>query len=72
VFYFFCFVLRLLASWCPVVIHHYVVVILQGWIECVGCADRSCFDLTQHTKMSGTKLVASRRLAQPVSFDIEL
>ncbi|KAK7484906.1 hypothetical protein BaRGS_00023826 [Batillaria attramentaria] len=21
-----------------------------GWIECVGCADRSCYDLTQHTK----------------------
>jgi len=37
-----------------------------GWIECVGCADRSCFDLTQHAKMSGTKLVASRRLPEPI------
>jgi len=37
----------------------------------VGCADRSCFDLTQHTKTSGTKLVASRRLPQPVFFDVE-
>ena len=22
-----------------------------GWIECVGCADRSAYDLTQHTKV---------------------
>ncbi|GFX30829.1 glycine--tRNA ligase [Trichonephila clavipes] len=21
-----------------------------GWVECVGCADRSCYDLSQHTK----------------------
>ncbi|KAJ8311791.1 hypothetical protein KUTeg_010659 [Tegillarca granosa] len=25
-----------------------------GWVECVGCADRSCYDLTQHTKATGT------------------
>lgn len=24
-----------------------------GWIECVGCADRSAYDLGQHTKASG-------------------
>ncbi|EEC19534.1 glycyl-tRNA synthetase, putative [Ixodes scapularis] len=24
-----------------------------GWVECVGCADRSCYDLTQHTKATG-------------------
>ena len=24
-----------------------------GWIECVGCADRSAYDLQQHTKGSG-------------------
>ncbi len=23
-----------------------------GWIECVGCADRSCYDLEQHSKVS--------------------
>ncbi|UJR15719.1 hypothetical protein I4U23_002654 [Adineta vaga] len=34
-----------------------------GWIECVGCADRSCFDLTQHTKFSGHRLVAERLLS---------
>lgn len=36
-----------------------------GWIECVGCADRSCYDLTQHTKATNTKLIAQRRLAEP-------
>jgi glycyl-tRNA synthetase len=34
-----------------------------GWVECVGCADRSCYDLTQHTKFSGERLVAERPLA---------
>lgn len=24
-----------------------------GWIECVGCADRSAYDLGQHSKASG-------------------
>ena len=24
-----------------------------GWIECVGCADRSCFDLTMHSNATG-------------------
>ena len=27
-----------------------------GWIECVGCADRSAYDLTQHTKASSELL----------------
>ena len=36
-----------------------------GWIECVGCADRSCFDLTQHTLATGVKLAAEKQLAQP-------
>lgn len=36
-----------------------------GWIECVGCADRSCFDLTQHTKTTNVKLVAERKLPEP-------
>lgn len=29
-----------------------------GWIECVGIADRSCYDLTQHTRASNDTLVA--------------
>jgi len=38
-----------------------------GWIECVGIANRSAYDLTAHSKESGCNLVASRRLAQPVT-----
>jgi glycyl-tRNA synthetase len=36
-----------------------------GWIECVGCADRSCFDLSQHTNATGVKLVAEKKLPEP-------
>ncbi|XP_033223884.1 glycine--tRNA ligase [Belonocnema kinseyi] len=36
-----------------------------GWIECVGCADRSAYDLTQHSKASGVKLVAEKKLLEP-------
>jgi len=36
-----------------------------GWIECVGCADRSAYDLNQHYKATGIKLVAEKRLDQP-------
>ena len=31
-----------------------------GWVECVGLADRSAYDLNAHTKGSGVKLFASR------------
>ncbi|XP_052826299.1 glycine--tRNA ligase isoform X1 [Octopus bimaculoides] len=41
-----------------------------GWVECIGCADRSCYDLTQHTKATGTKLVAEKRLAEPKTIDV--
>lgn len=43
-----------------------------GWIECVGLADRSAYDLTAHTEGSGTKLVARRLLEKPVTKDIVL
>jgi glycyl-tRNA synthetase len=36
-----------------------------GWIECVGCADRSAYDLTQHTNATGVKLVAEKKLPEP-------
>jgi len=36
-----------------------------GWVECVGCADRACYDLTQHTKATGIKLVAEKKLLEP-------
>lgn len=42
--------------------------LFQGWVECVGCADRSCYDLTSHTKATNVKLVAEKRLPEPVSF----
>jgi glycyl-tRNA synthetase len=36
-----------------------------GWIECVGHADRSCFDLQQHAKATNVKLVATKPLPKP-------
>ena len=36
-----------------------------GWIECVGCADRSCFDLTQHSLATGVRLAAEKALREP-------
>jgi glycyl-tRNA synthetase len=36
----------------------------------VGCADRSCFDLTQHTIHSGVKLVAEKPLQEPKTIDM--
>ncbi|XP_076754339.1 glycine--tRNA ligase [Xylocopa sonorina] len=41
-----------------------------GWIECVGCADRSAYDLTQHTKATGVKLVAEKKLPEPKNVDV--
>lgn len=29
-----------------------------GWVECVGHADRACYDLTQHSRASGVKMTA--------------
>ncbi|KAL3425477.1 glycyl-trna synthetase [Phlyctema vagabunda] len=40
-----------------------------GWIECVGCADRSAYDLTVHAKKTGAPLVVRERLATPVSIE---
>jgi len=37
-----------------------------GWVECVGCADRSAYDLKQHTKATGVKLCAEKKLLAPV------
>lgn len=38
----------------------------HGWIECVGCANRSAYDLQQHSKASGVNLTAERRLPTPI------
>lgn len=41
-----------------------------GWIECVGCADRACYDLHNHSIASNEKLVAMVDLPEPVSVDV--
>merc|ERR1719391_237013 len=41
-----------------------------GWIECVGCADRSAFDLTVHTGATGVRLAAEKKLSEPRTVDV--
>uniref|UniRef100_A0A224XJA3 Glycine--tRNA ligase n=1 Tax=Panstrongylus lignarius TaxID=156445 RepID=A0A224XJA3_9HEMI len=41
-----------------------------GWVECVGCADRSAYDLTQHTKATGIRLAAEKKLPAPKTVEI--
>jgi len=41
-----------------------------GWIECVGCADRSAFDLNNHTKATNVKLCAEKKLPEPRTEDV--
>uniref|UniRef100_A0A8D8TT94 Glycine--tRNA ligase n=1 Tax=Cacopsylla melanoneura TaxID=428564 RepID=A0A8D8TT94_9HEMI len=41
-----------------------------GWVECVGCADRSAYDLTQHFKATGVRLAAEKHLPEPVTKDV--
>lgn len=36
-----------------------------GWIECVGIADRSAYDLRAHTDKSGIALVAAEKFSEP-------
>lgn len=46
-----------------------------GWIECVGCADRSAYDLSVHSARTNEKLVVRQPLAEPKTvekFEIEL
>jgi glycyl-tRNA synthetase len=40
-----------------------------GWIECVGCADRSAYDLSRHGERTNEKLVARDRLKEPKIVD---
>lgn len=37
-----------------------------GWIECVGCADRSAYDLTVHMNKTGAPLVVRQPRAEPL------
>lgn len=39
-------------------------------MECVGCADRSAFDLTQHTKVTGVRMAAEKKLPEPRTIDV--
>jgi len=36
-----------------------------GWVECVGCADRSAYDLSVHAKKTGAPLIVRERLEVP-------
>ena len=40
-----------------------------GWIECVGCADRSAYDLTVHAKKTGAPLVVRETRAEPLKIE---
>ncbi|KAF2736908.1 glycyl-tRNA synthetase [Polyplosphaeria fusca] len=40
-----------------------------GWIECVGCADRSAYDLTVHMKKTGTPLVVREPRKEPLKVE---
>ena len=42
---------------------------VQGWIECVGCADRSCYDLEAHERATHKGLYAFERLPAPVTIE---
>ncbi|HEC86276.1 MAG TPA: glycine--tRNA ligase [Thermoplasmatales archaeon] len=41
-----------------------------GWIECVGIADRSAYDLSAHIKASGTDMYALRKYDEPKMVDM--
>ena len=41
-----------------------------GWVECVGIADRSCYDLNCHAKVSKIKHVAARKFSQPQTIQV--
>lgn len=46
-----------------------------GWIECVGCADRSAYDLTVHSKKTNEKLVVREKLKEPIQvtkFEVDI
>ncbi|KAE8547974.1 Glycine--tRNA ligase 1, mitochondrial [Talaromyces marneffei ATCC 18224] len=40
-----------------------------GWIECVGCADRSAYDLTVHSKKTGEPLIVREPRSEPLRIE---
>lgn len=46
-----------------------------GWVECVGCADRSAYDLSVHAARTKEKLVVRETLDEPITvekFEIDI
>lgn len=41
-----------------------------GWVECVGHADRACYDLEVHSKATKTPMVATQKLDAPVELEV--
>ncbi|XP_045443184.1 glycine--tRNA ligase isoform X2 [Pipistrellus kuhlii] len=41
-----------------------------GWIEIVGCADRSCYDLSCHARATKVPLVAEKPLREPKTVNV--
>ncbi|KAJ1974636.1 Glycine--tRNA ligase 1, mitochondrial [Dimargaris xerosporica] len=41
-----------------------------GWIECVGCADRSAYDLSVHAKKTKERLTVQVPLSKPIVEDV--
>jgi glycyl-tRNA synthetase len=42
-----------------------------GWIECVGIADRSAYDLSSHIELTGTDMYALRKYDEPKIIDVK-
>lgn len=40
-----------------------------GWVECVGHADRACYDLDVHSRATGTPMEAMTRLDKPMQIE---
>ena len=38
----------------------------DSWLECVGCADRGCYDLSAHSKSGVEQLTSERVLEEPI------
>ena len=41
-----------------------------GWVECVGHADRACYDLDVHSKATKTPMLATQKLDAPVEIEV--
>lgn len=42
-----------------------------GWVECVGIADRSAYDINAHIESSGTDMYAQRKFDEPKIVDVK-